>query len=235
MIAWFALGALGLVGLLLLLRTLAAADPAVLARWVRFGGAGILVIAAGFLVVSGRIGTALMLGSFLGPFFVRWRALGRRVRAAAGPSRGQASTIDTRFVAMTLDHDTGAVSGHVREGTFAGRALETLSFAEALELWREAGGDADSARVIEGWLDRAHGDDWRERAGPGGGGPAAGDGPMTEAEALEVLGLAPGATDEDVRAAHRRLMMANHPDRGGSTWVAAKINEAKDLLLGRGG
>lgn len=231
MIGWFALGALALFGLLLLLRALATVDPAVLARGLRIAGAAVLVAAAGLLVFSGRIGTAMMLGSFLLPFFVRWRQLGRRVRAAAGPAAGRSSTVETRFVEMTLDHDSGAVTGVVRDGAFAGRTLESLSFAEALALWREAAGDADSARVVEGWLDRAHGDDWRERAGTGGAAPAGG--PMTEAEALDILGLEPGADDDAVRNAHRRLMMANHPDRGGSTWVAAKINEAKDLLLGR--
>ncbi|WP_374448753.1 hypothetical protein [Stella sp.] len=233
MIAWFALGALGLVGLLLLLRSLAAADPAVLARWVRIAGAVLLAAAAVLLVVSGRVGTAMMLGSLLLPFFVRWRQLGRRVRAAAGPPRGQSSTVETPFVEMTLDHDSGAVTGLVRAGAFAGRTLESLSFAEALALWREAAADADSARVIEGWLDRAHGEDWRDRAGGAAGG-ATGGGPMTEAEALAILGLEAGAGEEEVRGAHRRLMMANHPDRGGSTWVAAKLNEAKDRLLGKG-
>lgn len=89
MIAWFALGALGLVGLWLLLRALAAADPALLARWLRIVGAGVLVLAAILLVWSGRVGAAMMLGSFLLPFFVRWRGLARRVRAAAGPARGR--------------------------------------------------------------------------------------------------------------------------------------------------
>lgn len=235
MIAWFALGALALVGLLLLLRSLASADPALLARWLRIGGAVLLAGAAGLLIFSGRIGTAMMLGSLLLPFFVRWRQLHRRVRAAAGPARGQSSTVETRFVEMTLDHDTGEVSGVVRSGAFAGRPLASLSFAEAVALWQEAAADADSARVIEGWLERSHGDDWRERAGTGAGDAGPATGPMTEAEALHILGLEPGADEAEIRAAHRRLMMANHPDRGGSTWVAAKINEAKDLLLGRRG
>ncbi|MGE0715901.1 MAG: DnaJ domain-containing protein [Alphaproteobacteria bacterium] len=229
MVAWFALGCLGLVGLYLLLRALAGADPAAVARWLRIIGGGILAVGAVLLIWSGRIGPAMLAASFLLPLFMRWRAASNRMRTAAGPSPGQTSEVDTRFVSMTLNHDTGGLSGTVKEGPLAGRPLDSLSFAEAVGLWRQAvAADADSARVIEGWLDRAHGEDWRERAAP----PDGGGGAMTEAEALEVLGLEKGADADEIRAAHRRLMLSNHPDRGGSTWVAAKINQAKDVLLG---
>jgi DnaJ family protein C protein 19 len=55
---------------------------------------------------------------------------------------------------------------------------------------------------------------------------------MTRAEAYEVLGLKSGATPEEVHSAHRRLMRLAHPDTGGSDWLASRVNQARDVLLG---
>ena len=62
--------------------------------------------------------------------------------------------------------------------------------------------------------------------------PPRSGGAMTRAEAYQVLGLKPGATEPEIRDAHRRLMMAAHPDHGGSDWLATRINQARDILLG---
>ncbi len=148
-----------------------------------------------------------------------------------GASRG--SSIRTRFLEMRLDHATGAMDGRVLEGPFAQRALRDLRLDELLrmlELYREA--DAQSAAVLEAYLDRERGTDWRARdPGPGTAPTGSGGGPMNEAEALAILGLEPGADALAVRDAHRRLMQRLHPDRGGSGYLAAKINEAKQVLL----
>jgi hypothetical protein len=151
----------------------------------------------------------------------------------AAPAGG--SSIRTRFLAMRLDHATGAMTGEVLEGPFTGRRLQDLGLDELLrmlELYREA--DAQSASVLEAYLDRERGADWRGRdPGPAGAGahPGAAGGPMNEAEALAILGIAPQADADAIRDAHRRLMQRFHPDRGGSDYLAAKINEAKQVLL----
>jgi hypothetical protein len=129
---------------------------------------------------------------------------------------------------MTLDHDTGHMEGTVRQGEFQGRRLAELDHDELLALWRELrAADEASATLLESWLDRAW-PEWRGGAAP----PRSRSARMSPEEALEVLDLAPGATPDEIRAAHRRLMLKLHPDQGGSTWLAARLNEARDILLG---
>jgi hypothetical protein len=149
-----------------------------------------------------------------------------------GSGAGQRSSIRTRFLEMTLDHASGDMEGLVMEGPLQGRRLSELGLSQLIDLLtlcRRA--DAQSAAVLETYLDRVRGEDWREYAqGPGTAPPA--DGAMTEEEAYAILGLANGASEDEIHSAHRRLMQRFHPDRGGSDYLAAKINEAKRLLLG---
>jgi hypothetical protein len=154
--------------------------------------------------------------------------------AAGGGAGGRTSAIRTRFLAMTLEHGSGQMDGLVLEGAYQGRRLSDLGLDQLLDLLAECRReDAQSAAVLEAYLDRTHGDDWREREG---GGPTSGatapHTPLSRDEAFSILGLAPGASEAEIRDAHRRLMQKLHPDRGGSDYLAAKINQAKALLLG---
>jgi len=212
------------------------ANPATMARALRHLAVGAVIAIGLLLIVTGRlpwqaaIGLLFMLA--INVFF------NRRARAGAGQERttGQSSEVTTRFLRMALDHDTGELDGTVLEGKFKGRALSSMSLAELQSLVGEVSEDADSLNVLGAYLDRTYGEEWREAASDAGGGEAQPrPGAMTRDEAYKVLGLSPGASDNEIRAAHRRLMKLSHPDHGGSDYLASKINEAKDTLLGDAG
>jgi hypothetical protein len=154
-------------------------------------------------------------------------------KGGSGATPGR-SSIRTKFLEMSLDHATGAMTGQVLNGPFAGRRLSDLdldSLLRMLEFYRQS--DTPSANLLETWLDRERGTDWRSRdpgVDPAGRSTDSG-GPMSEPEAWSILGLKPGSDLDSVRTAHRRLMQKLHPDRGGSDYLAAKINEAKRVLL----
>ncbi len=154
----------------------------------------------------------------------------QRMTTGQAPSSGQTSDLNTRFLAVTLDHDSGRMDGRVLEGSFEGRLLSDLALESLIDLLREVAVDADSENVLRAYLDRAHPDWSGEDMDQGNGAPYEG-GAITIKDAYDILGLEPGATKDDIREAHRHLIRDHHPDRGGSTWLAARINEAKEVLL----
>jgi len=235
--AYFILGIALLVCLLLAARALVNADAAKLAPFVGWFATGVGVAGAGALVIgliaSDRLGPAIAVAGGLAPLLLRGRRLWRRYRSGASSAGGKVSEVETEMLRMRLDHDTGAMSGQVRRGPYAGRRLEDLDHAELIGLWRQCvAQDESGARLLETYLDRLR-PDWRQAASGGGGagGPSSSD-VMTREQAYAILDLAAGASDDQVKEAHRRLMMKLHPDHGGSTFLAAQINRAKELLLG---
>ncbi len=244
---YFILGIALLAGFLLLMRWLTTVNPHALAWAVRIAGAALAVGVIALLVESERIQILFYALPFALPFYLQWRARRLRRSNARGPRSGSTSDIDTGWLRMELDHDSGAMRGDVQRGRFAGRGLAGMTLEELRDLHEEIGADPNSVRVLEAYLDRTYGPDWRTTtaaggAGTGGTGTGSGNeqaGPargatMTEAEAYEVLDLAPGASTEAIKEAHHRLMAKLHPDRGGSTYLAAKLNQAKDRLLKHG-
>ena len=177
------------------------------------------------------------LTSFLIPLISRWRLLRNILKTARGPTRGQGSEVRTRFVLMRLDHDTGDMDGTVREGPYAGRELSSLTFGNNLEIYQAArAADAQSAQVLQAYLERMHGEAWQAHMSAGGGesrdpGPSPGGGPMNADEARAILGVDSHAGPDEIKQVHRRLMKHVHPDHGGSDYLAARINEAKEVLL----
>jgi len=236
-------GVVLLVGFLLLVYLFVNADPAKLARNLKWTGIAIAVVAliGLFLFPPAREIAALLFPLAMSmPLLVRIRNIIDRFRAPRG---GQSSTVSTDFLRMTLDHDTGTMTGTVLRGQFTGLRIEEMGVGDLIALLRECRAqDEESARLVEAYLDRLH-PDWRDNlagagagasagGGAGAGGAASpGGGDMTVAEAHAILGLAPGATPEQIKEAHHRLMVKLHPDHGGSDYLATQINRARDILL----
>jgi DnaJ-like protein len=220
-------------GLLLLVYLFVNADPARLARGLKVSGIVVAIAAVATLAISGRLAALLVPVAMMMPLLVRVRALLDRYRTPAG---GQTSTVATPFLRMTLDHDTGSMTGTILRGHFSGMRVEELGSADLLALLRECRAeDEEGARLLEAYLDRVH-PDWREelageRPSGSSGRPRPSGGDMTVDEAYAILGLSPGADAEAIKEAHRRLMVKLHPDHGGSDYLATKINRARDVLL----
>lgn len=235
MLLYLGLGVLVLVLAVLLVRAFVEANPAELARGARTA----LIAAAGAIallilivcIASGRISLGLTETAILLPLALRGWSQWQRRQAASKPAPNQASEVKTDYLHMRLDHETGTMGGTVRRGRFQGRHLGELSRDELMELWRECRAeDAQAGKLLEAYFDRlAPG--WRQ-ASAGDQGAAAGMGDtMSREEAYAILGLAVGVGEAEIREAYRRLMMKIHPDQGGSVYLAAKINRAREVLL----
>lgn len=232
-----------LVGLYFVARWFVSAQPSQILRAMRWTGAFLLVAGLIAIVLSGRWNFIWALLFPALPFLMRLGAINAMRRNARGPQAGQSSQVETRFLRMTLDHDTGDMDGEVREGPLAGRMLSALKLGEMIELWRLcAVEDEQSRSVLESYMDRHH-PDWRDVAGGDAASGARDDAGgraspwtqtgMSETEAREILGVDENASESDIEAAYRNEMKRAHPDQGGSDWMAAKVNQAKDTLLGR--
>ena len=234
-----------IIGLILLFLVLSAIkqfarmDAAAAARLVRHGGGVIGMIGALLLLLRGRIGLAAAVAGMVASF-AGWRTTGAGFSpfrdAGLGARQSRASSARSAMIEMRLDHATGAMTGTALAGTYAGRALETLARPELLGLRQElARDDPEGVALLEAYLDRRF-PGWREAdegerqaRGKGAGGA------MSRREAFEVLGLAEGASAAEIIRAHRALMKKFHPDHGGSTTLAARVNQAKDVLMQRQG
>ena len=159
-----------------------------------------------------------------------WHMFKGRIASARPREKGQTSTIRTEYLAMELEHDSGKMDGQVLKGAFANKRMADLSLDDLLALYSECSSDADSSQVLEAYIDRQH-PDWREKVNQSARRQASvDDSVMTRELAIEILGLAEPINKKDIVKAHRQLMQGLHPDRGGSDYLAKKINAAKDYL-----
>jgi len=229
--------------LIIFIRWLFRQPPKVYWQWI------VILIAVGLLLMfaTGRAHWLTAVFAALLPFMraipglLRGVPLLKRVLAgmgaaqsAAEPSGGQSSSVQSRYIRMSLAHDSGDINGEVLEGQFKGRALKQLSLEELLQLLRECQDDEESVALLQAYLDRVYADTWRQQAGAHGQQQASsGSGEMSREEALQILGLLSDTSEEEIIETHRRLMQKLHPDRGGSAYLAAKINLAKETLLAK--
>ena len=226
---------LGLVVLVLALWALGViskVDPKVGARVLKASGGLIAVGMAVFLGLRGEIAVAIPLGVF-GLGLLGWLPFGASgFSARTQKSGGQASRVRTSFLEMELDHDSGAMRGRFIAGRHQNAELAHLDVATLAAMLSDL--DEESRALLMAYLDRRQ-PGWREDAqgDAATGRPAASSGKMTEEEAYQILGLERGASAEAITRAHRTLMKKLHPDQGGSTYLAARINEAKDVLFRR--
>jgi hypothetical protein len=206
-------------------------DPRMAAQVLRKSGGIAALAGAAFLTARGQVALAVPLG-FAGLSLLGWvpgmASLGKRMNK----STGQTSQVRSEFVEMELDHDTGAMRGRILKGRMAGVTLGALDMAALMSLLLEI--DEESRALLMAYLDRRE-PSWREHAdaGTAAGSRDVDSGKMTEEEAYQILGVQPGASAADIGRAHRALMKKLHPDQGGSTYLAARVNQAKDILLKR--
>ncbi|MEM6383609.1 MAG: DnaJ domain-containing protein [Pseudomonadota bacterium] len=230
------MGLVVLTAFLWLGNALTRISPAKIARHARFGGVAVLVGLAALLMLTGRFHMVSQVMALAGQAMRHRRAFSRAPGfddVDDATAQGGSSAVKTRYLEMSLDQATGDIDGQFISGPLAGQRLGALDQQTLVSALVGVADDPESVRLLEAYLDRTFAG-WREdhdqRTGSrSAGAPDAGG--MGEDEAYEILGLEPGAEPDAIRAAHRRLMANIHPDRGGSTYLAAKVNLAKEVLL----
>ena len=226
------LGLLALVLALWALNVVSKVDPKIGARVTKAGGGVVSLGIAVFLGLRGEIGIAIPLGAF-GLGLLGWLPFGvSGFGARTQKSAGQTSRVRSTYFEMELDHDSGAMRGRVLAGAHQGAALESLDVKMLAGMLPDI--DEESRALLMAYLDRRE-PGWREHAegDTATGRSAASTGKLTKEEAYQILGVEPGASADQITRAHRTLMKKLHPDQGGSTYLAARINEAKEVLFRR--
>lgn len=230
-----------LVAVWLAIRWFVRTPPRAVIRALQRLALAVLVLLIAYLAASGRLSWIAAVAAALLPLLRRgWvllrhlpflHSLYRRHRARQAPPGGQQSAVESRYLRMSLDHDTGDMDGEVLEGGYEGRFLSQMSREELLDLLQQCRReDGDSSALLEAYLDRQHAG-WRDTEEQAQTPPGDGGGSMSDEEARAILGVGRDADEEQILQAHRRLMHKLHPDRGGSDYLAVKINQARDRLL----
>ena len=239
MLPLFLLGIALLVGLILFGRWYVNANPKEALKALKWIGIGFFIILSFFFFLSGRLSWIFLGIPALLPWLMRARSVARVAKtfsrmsqANEGKKSGNTSNVETRFFKMTLDHDSGNMSGSISEGIHLGKDIADLTTQQLIVLLNTCLlEDVSSARILEAYLDRNH-PDWHDFINESDASSKWANTPsMDRTLALQILGLSQDATDKLIKEAHRKLISGMHPDHGGSDYLAAQINQAKDFLL----
>ncbi len=226
MLGYFIIGGAVLLALMIGGQALANAKPSTVLRAIRLAALIALGGGALFFGLTGRLQIASGL-AFAALFFLRNKPL----FSGSQPSSGQTSTVKTDWLEAELDHDTGNMDALVIRGIFSGKKLSSLELDELETLLEELTIDQQSHAIVQAYMERNHSGDDTGPQHESSNKSSNTSGVMSKAEAYEILELKPGATLSEIKTAHKNMMKKFHPDHNGSTYMAAKINQARDLLI----
>ena len=211
----------------------AAQRKQLLTKFLLYGLAGLILL----LVVTGRAPWFFAIVGAAIPWLQRllvvknaWNSF--KTKTESAPSSGKQSTVHSEYLQMSLDHDSGEMNGQILKGSFIGQELKQLELEQLINFLNECSVDQDSHNLLKAYLDFRFGNEWRNQtSSQQANQQTQSNKQLSHTEALAILGLLEGASKDDVIQAHKKLIQKLHPDRGGSEYLASKINQAKDLLL----
>jgi len=183
-------------------------------------------------VIGGLVAAVWRAAPLLMRFYPQIRQMLGQFGFKPGGTTGS-SRVSTASLEMTLDHESGKIDGVISTKPFGGRMLSSLSVAELKQFYQQCQEqDPEATRLLDAYINKEHphlreGADWGSHQSS----QTVDQGILSTEDALDILGLNPGATKKEITGAHRKLMSTLHPDKGGSTYLATRVNQAKDRLL----
>lgn len=249
MIMYIVLAVAGVFALVLLIKLLWGNKKVALTSKPVLIASAVLVLVLGVGMLSNRIHPLAAVGTAILPFMKRALLMlpllaqslmiGNSLKGLFNRTRFQSfsdadnddegSEASTDELAMVLDHESGNISGRVLKGPHANKDLNELDDIEVAELYRSLKTE-ESKRLLEAYIAR-HRPDLGTQNHADGEQEAQSDDQMTVQRAADILGVEPTASRDKIVEAHRRLIQHLHPDQGGSSYLAAELNEARRVML----
>ena len=228
------LAIIAIVALVMLIRLWFNQPKSTRIRWILYAVATIVVV----LAVTGKLHWLMALGAtVIGAlpiiikklyFLLRYFPLIGGLISRAGYGKSGNARFETTWLRLEVNPALGTLDGEVLQGEFKNRRLSSMSLAELEKLKKILRGqDLKSTMLLQSYITVRN----RTRGTHSESTETHTDTSMTRDEALNILGLKANATREDITRAYKRLIQKIHPDRGGSSYLTIKINQAKELLL----